>query len=257
MKFSHTRPTLQFSEGTGASLDKQPSISEDPDDQGGSVTVAPSVTYQVQTAKQVQGGFNVTVLILSEGVTVADQVQVNEVESVSRSYTAELRYKPKPPPPSPKPYDCKESFGPFVIASDRFMQEDDARQKIHDWYFGLQQPVRQDLEQGKGILRLTGRASPTGSQTFNLELAEKRAKRVKGIIADFAGSDAHLNSFALGRFGAQTPPGKEDPNERRVDVEATGQVPADQANGCSGGKGEPTPTGPTGPVNPPAEAASA
>jgi hypothetical protein len=56
VKFSKTRPTLQYSAGSGAALDKQPSISEDPDDVGGSVTLAPSITYQVQTANQVQVG---------------------------------------------------------------------------------------------------------------------------------------------------------------------------------------------------------
>lgn len=153
------------------------------------------------------------------------------MESISRAYTANLRFdKPKPAPP----YDCKQSFGPFVVGSDRFMQEDGALQKIHDWYFGLDPNVRADLETGKGSLRLTGRASTTGTKSLDLSLAEKRAARVRDIIADFAGSNAHLNSFALGEFGAQTPANTEDPNERRVDVEAAGQVPAMQGDGCSG-----------------------
>ena len=248
LKFNATRPQIQLSEGTGAALDQQPGAFADADDRGGSVTIVPSITYQVQTANQLQGGFNVTVLFLSEGLQTANQAAVNETERISKSYTAGLKFQPKavPPAPTPKAYDCAHGFGPFVVGSDRFMKEDDALQGIHDWYFGLDSHVRDDLEQGKGALKVTGRASTTGSKTFDLQLGEKRARRVRDIIADFAGSNAHLNSFALGEFAAQTGPNTEDPNERRVDVEASGQVPAEQAasvqgDGC-GGPNQPAPT---------------
>ncbi|MGO9272715.1 MAG: hypothetical protein ACLQOO_21180 [Terriglobia bacterium] len=198
VKCSQPRLAGQQSSGTGAALDPQPVMSAAADDRGLSVTTSPRVTYQEQKAVQV--GMDIP-LPLPVNPSVQIQNQAANTQAFGASFTVDLEVK-KTQPPSPKPYDCKQAFGPFVIGSDHFMQEDDSRQNIHDWYFGLEPHVRQDLEQGKGILRATGRASSTGSKTFNLELAEKRAKRVRGIITDFAGSDAHLNSFPLGEFGA-------------------------------------------------------
>jgi len=229
-------PPQVITNGTGAELVAPVDFSKDPVPDGAIVTIQP--------------------LIRSTVMHNTGSLSTPETHGVSHPFTVRIQVQA---PPSPKDYDCTQAFGPFVIASDRFEQEDDARQKIHDWYFGLEPHVRQDLEQGKGLLRVTGRTSTTGSKTFNLALAEKRAKRTRDIIADFAGSDAHLRSFALGEFGAQSPDNTEDPNERRVDVEATGQVPGDQAaamqgDACSGHLGQSTPTGPTGPVTPPEEA---
>src|SRR5262249_4095812 len=227
-------PPQAITNGTGAELVVPVDFSESSVPDGAIITIQP--------------------LIRSTVLHNSGNLSTPETHGVSHPFTVRIQVQA---PPSPKPYDCTESFGPFVIASDRFIQEDAARQKIHDWYFGLEPHVRQDLEQGIGLLRVTGRASSTGSKTFNLSLAEKRAKKVRGIIADFAGSDAHLRTVALGEFGAQTADNTEDPNERRVDVEASGQVPGEQAGAmqgdtCAGHLGEVTPTGPTGPVTTPA-----
>jgi peptidoglycan hydrolase-like protein with peptidoglycan-binding domain len=107
VKFSKTRPTLAFSEGTGGALDKQPFATEDPDDQGGSVTVAPSITFQVQSADQKGVGVSVDLLIFSPQFDGSLQVAVNETQSISRAYTATLRFplnpQPQPNPPQPNP----------------------------------------------------------------------------------------------------------------------------------------------------------
>jgi hypothetical protein len=277
VKIKQPRLVQQFSSGTGAALDTQPQATADADDNGLSVTASPRVTYQEQQAIQAQLGIDLSKLPLVGGLAellkllgatgqLATQNQAANTQAFGTSFTVNLAVT-KFQPPSDKEYHCARTgdpanpqggFGPFIVASDHFIKEDDVRQKIHDWYFGLEAPVRRNLEEGKGILRVTGRASTTGSKTFNLDLAEKRAKRVRGIIADFAGSNAHLNSFALGEFGAQTPDNKEVAGERRVDVQVDGKVPGKQVkdlkgDGCSGGSGT-TPTGPTGPVNPPEKA---
>jgi hypothetical protein len=236
-------PPQAITNGTGAELVVPVDFSKDTVPDGAIVTIQP--------------------LIRSTVMHTTGSLSTPETHGVSHPFTVRIQLQP---PPSPKDYDCQRvgrldqsnhGFGPFIIASDRFVNEDDARQDIHDWYFGLEPHVRQNLEESKGLLRVTGRASTTGSKTFNLALAEKRAKKVRDIIADFAGSDAHLRSFALGEFGAETPDNKEDANERRVDVEASGQVPAEQAGAmqgddCSGHLGQITPSGPSGPVTPPA-----
>lgn len=237
----------QESSGGGASLDASPQVTADTDDIGLAVTASPRVTYQEQAAVQVGGNVNVPII---GPLTPQVQGQTTNTQAFGASFTAHLQV-----PKSQITYNCQQAFGPFVIGSDRFMNEDDARQRIHDWYFGLEPHVRQDLEQGKGLLRATGRASTTGSKTFNLSLAENRAKKVRDIIAEFGGSDAHFRSFAVGEFGAQTPDNREDPNERRVDVQVSGTAAGLMAPGssdpCSGFLGQTTPTtGPTGPVTP-------
>lgn len=203
--------------GTGAAMDPQPALNADVDDTGLSVTASPRVTYQEQKAEAVQGG--VTVGPLSG--QVQHQTQVPNTQAFEASFTAKVNVAGNP---SPREYHCTQSFQPFVVGSDRFVHEDQARKDIYGWYFGLDRNVRQDLERGTGQLRITGRASRTGSEQTNSNLAELRAKRVQQIIADFAGSDAHVRSYAMGAFGAQT--ATEDPNERRVDVEISGNIPA-------------------------------
>lgn len=262
VKNKSPRLARQRSSGSGAALDSQPALSADADDNGLSVTASPRVTFQSQVASQLST--NNPPLIPN----VSAQTQIPNTQAFGSDFTVTLPVNKTPPlsPPADHDYHCTRAgrldqeapgFGPFIVASDQFAKPDDARQDIHDWYFGLEPNVRQNLEEGKGILRVTGRASRTGSRTFNLDLAERRAKKVRGIIADFAGSNAHLNSFALGEFGAQTPDNKEDANERRVDVQIDGTVPGEQAakmqgDDCSGHLGQTTPTGPIGPVvNPP------
>jgi outer membrane protein OmpA-like peptidoglycan-associated protein len=177
----------------------------------------------------------------------------------SRQFTVNIAMQPAP---ADAAYDCSASFGPFKVGKATFENDDAKVREIRDFYFGLHPKVREDLEEGRGLLRVTGRASKTGSQQSNLTLGEKRADRVRGIMQNFAGSDARLRVFSLGELGAQTlgcpdtpqQPAKgaicEDPNERRADVQATGTVleAGELESKCGGHLGQGTPSGASQPV---------
>jgi hypothetical protein len=160
-------------------------------------------------------------------------------------------------PPQARKIDCPvEKFGAFKVASDKFEQEDKEETHIHHWFFGLEPRVRDVLHTGQAILKVTGRASRTGSVDFNLKLGEKRAKRVESILQDFAGSDSHMRSFSLGLLGTEEP--GEVGSERRVDVEIEGEIPGEQATKikeplCSGHLGEKSDEGPPVPITQPDE----
>lgn len=184
------------------------------------------------------------------GGSIAQQPLIKTVgeanaAAISKAFTAELVNAKAPPDAS---FLCKGSFGPFKIASDQFVKDDQKIQELRTYYFGMHPKIRQHLEEGKGQLLITGRASITGSQAKNLGFAEKRAARVKKILQGFAGVNASFNVFHLGELGAQTP-GEVD-GERRADVEAKGTVLEGGAlqSPCVGHEAEPTPTGSTQPV---------
>jgi hypothetical protein len=126
------------------------------------------------------------------------------------------------PPPAPVDMCCGHQMFPFKVAKDRFEQEDAQQQKLFDWYRSLSKPVRKGVQDGKIEVIVVGRASNTGSKEFNLQLAEKRAKHVRQMMQDFAGTDAHLNSFAFGRLTAVA--AGENGYERRADVIIKGKV---------------------------------
>ncbi|HEV2381685.1 MAG TPA: DUF4157 domain-containing protein [Terriglobia bacterium] len=242
LKFGKTRPTLQFSEGTGAAMDKQPTTSEDPDDVGGSVTVAPSITYQVQTAKQVQGGFNVTVLVLSEGANVAEQVALNETELISRAYTAELKYQPKQPPkPAPtktlKRFAMTAEFG--VDQRDPLPGDLGLLQLWWDGQAGLQplpnDEARQAVRSGQTEVSVVGHASRTGSRAYNLVLAKDRADHIAKFLAgdDMMGSKAQMDVSSAG-FDAAAAAG-EARSERYVAVYFEALVTDDSSPTARGG----------------------
>ena len=166
------------------------------------------------------------------------------------------------PVPADADYDCSARFGPFKVGKDVFEDEDGQIRAIRDFFFGLHPKVRQDLEEGRGNLVVTGRASKTDTQAKNLKLGQRRADRVEGILRNFAGNTQKLKALSLGELGAQTVglpdtpdnPAKgpicEDPNERRADVKANGTIR--QAGNidpkCTGHLGEATPTGASNPV---------
>lgn len=172
----------------------------------------------------------------------------------ARLFTAQVQQ------PADVAYGCEQPFRPFKVAKDVFEQDDLAHQQIRDWYFGLHPLIRQDIEEGRGLIRITGRASKTGSQAFNMQLAEKRAKRVKSILAGMTGSHARdMRVFFLGELGAQTPgcdgpvPNRkecEDAAERRADAVASGSIPGAGTleSPCAGHIGQPTPSGADFPV---------
>lgn len=165
--------------------------------------------------------------------------------AISKAFTAELVNTKAPPDAD---FFCNGSFGPFRVASDVFVKDDLKIQELRTFYFGMHPKIRQNLEEGKGQMLITGRASTAGSQAKNLGFAEKRAARVRKILQGFAGVNAKFNVFSLGELGAQAP-GELD-GERRADVEVRGTVTegGELESKCVGHEGEPTPTGATEPV---------
>lgn len=95
---------------------------------------------------------------------------------------------------------------------------------IHDWYMGLPTAVQTEIRKGNQPIRLTGRASTTGTVQQNQDLARKRANAVGKILRDLAGAAARLDIEVYGELGARTPDSKEDPDERRVDLECRFEV---------------------------------
>ena len=177
----------------------------------------------------------------------------------ARLFTLNLGVQPAP---ADADYNCSDRFGPFKVGKAVFEDEDGQIRRIRDFFFGLHPKVRQDIEEGRGNLRITGRASKTDTQAKNLELGERRAKRVEGILRNFVGQGKNLEALSLGELGAQTVgcpdtpenPAKgpicEDPNERRADVNANGTIreAGDIDPKCTGHLGEATPTGASNPV---------
>jgi hypothetical protein len=208
--------TLQFfgaaplseSHGTAGELLVPVAFSRDSTGAGGFVTLAPMIRSDI--SKQQANGET-----------------VSEVNTFQRSFEVELA---APPPPPPQKVCCEKGVGSFKIASDKLMDESGQQEELFQWYKGLDPAVRKSVETGKIPVRITGRASNTGSMAFNLELSERRTKRVRQFMLDFAGSDAHNITFSIGEFEA--PPNddktkeKEDDKQRRVDVRIAGDVSA-------------------------------
>lgn len=95
---------------------------------------------------------------------------------------------------------------------------------IHSWYTGLPGPVQAEIRKGTQPIRLTGRASSTGTVQANQALARRRADAVARILRDLAGTSARVDVEAHGELGARTPDGQEAPAERRVDLRCEYQV---------------------------------
>src|SRR5262249_54552879 len=124
---------------------------------------------------------------------------------------------------------------PFEVAKDTFRPDSDLFNQVRDWWVGLDPMVRKAVEEGNLVLRIAGRASATGTDQFNLDLSDKRAKRVGRIIEGLAGSDARLRIFFTGEmFAPQGPPPPELASERRVDVDIKGDVPGPDAKNMTG-----------------------
>jgi OmpA family protein len=231
LKFGKTRPSLLASQGTGAAMDKQPTTSEDADDLGGSVTVTPSVTYQLQTAVQTQVQGTVQILFFSLSESIAVQSAVNEVDSISRAYTANLRYKPAKPIPPPVTKQVKR----FAMTAEFGVNQREPRQGelglLEMWWNGQagltplpNDEARAAVRSGQTEVAVIGHASHTGSRAYNLVLAKDRADNVANFLrADrLMGSAAHVSSSSAG-FDAATAPGEEQ-TERFVEVVFEAQV---------------------------------
>lgn len=231
LKFGKTRPSLLASQGTGAAMDKQPTTSEDADDLGGSVTVAPSVTYQLQTAVQAQVQGTVQILFFSLSESIAVQSAVNEVDSISRAYTANLRYKPAKPIPPPVTKRVKR----FAMTAEFGVNQREPRQGelglLEMWWNGQagltplpNDEARAAVRSGQTEVFVMGHASHTGSRAYNLVLAKDRADNVASFLREdrLMGSAAQISSSSAG-FDAAKAAGEEQ-TERFVEVVFEAQV---------------------------------
>lgn len=95
---------------------------------------------------------------------------------------------------------------------------------IHGWYTRLPAAVQAEVRRGTQPIRLTGRASTTGTVQQNQALARRRAEAVQRILRDLAGPSAQLTVLVHGELEARTADATEAPDERRVDLECEYQV---------------------------------
>jgi hypothetical protein len=187
--------------GTGAQVISPVQFSKDVTPIGGEVSMSP----------QIHGSGTITRLDGSTVPQIADFQQLFDV-------TLKL-----PTPPAPiGDFSCSDEVFPFRVAQDVFEDEGQSIQHLHDWFESLDPVVQDKIRQGAFRINVTGHASTTGNQSFNLQLAEKRAKRVSKILQDFAGTDAHLDIFAFGKLEAQEK--GEVAHERRADYEVQGNL---------------------------------
>jgi len=209
-------PAIGNSQGVAAELVSPIEFSRDQIPPNGHVSIAPMIRSRITTQRP-------------------NGEQVTETNTFQRFFELDLRL------PEPVDFCCATQLKPFKIGSDRFMDEDGAHQQLFDWMMSLNPAIRQAANRGEIPFVAAGRASKTGSQSFNLQLSEKRAARVRQMLQDFAGSDAHLTVFAFGKLLAATPACPEgvtnpalceDPEERRVDVKIEGKISPDKLAGA-------------------------
>ena len=177
----------------------------------------------------------------SDGGSVAQQPRLRTTKGraalETRAFTANIKMQPAP---APVEFQCTDQFFPFIIAKDKFEDEDGEVTRIHMFFHGLHPKTKEFIRNGQGLVRIVGRASATGSVAFNTDLSQKRAKRVEKELQMAAGSDAHIRTLATG-FLAAAEPG-EVGKERRADVFVEGTLTDDAAqavgsadNACVGG----------------------
>jgi outer membrane protein OmpA-like peptidoglycan-associated protein len=87
-----------------------------------------------------------------------------------------------------------------------------------DWYDGLSEPLRRNVEAGATPVTLWGHASTTGTDDANRKLARRRGEAVRAILADPLGPSAKLEIRAIGER-ASGPDAVEDRKWRKVRVE--------------------------------------
>jgi len=96
--------------------------------------------------------------------------------------------------------------------------------RIYDWYTAVPNAVQAEVRKGAQPIRLTGRASTTGTVQQNQALARRRADAVAKVLRELAGTGARIDVEAHGELGAATADGQEVRDERRVDLRCEYQV---------------------------------
>jgi outer membrane protein OmpA-like peptidoglycan-associated protein len=205
----------QESNGKGAQLTIPVPIGTDTTEDGGAVTINPSLAITEQVAFQAgtQGTSAATTLGLptaSFGQQV--QSQATDTGAYSESYTANLKLQPPDPVPAPAltPMEAPK----FGVNSAKVKKPRD----IHEQYKLLEQDAdfKKAVEGGKRTILLEGHASTTGTDEANEELSSKRAENVKKVLAHRVGSKASFDVRAYGEYDAKGE--GEQPDERRVDI---------------------------------------
>ena len=187
--------------------------------------------------KETDGGGNalasLTVTIRYTNVrTIGDQ-QIPNATTFTQQFNVNLR---KPAPPPDVPVHCGDQLKPFVVASDRLQREDFELEQLFDWFNCLPQVVQDEVRAGNLLVKVSGFASRTGGNVFNFNLAQKRADKAEKFIRGFAGTGAQIRKFVFGEEPAPDEgkkPKKEDPNQRRADVEIEGVIPGKKAGGLT------------------------
>jgi outer membrane protein OmpA-like peptidoglycan-associated protein len=195
------------SDGAGASLVQAP-ITTDVTPTGGTATITPMLQFQEQLSHAVTTAGNTlsigggpTTPIFSETVTMTsdvggghqEQSQVNVTDSFSMSFAAIVRLA------QPQKLDTKAALTVhFRIDSDAPASNGE-EENVTKWYQGLPKRLRTSIEGGRTRINLLGKASTTGNNEHNRQLAHRRVKHVQDILADLAGSDAKFHTQAIGR----------------------------------------------------------
>jgi outer membrane protein OmpA-like peptidoglycan-associated protein len=219
------------SDGAGASLVQAPIVT-DVTPTGGTASITPMLQFQEQLSHAVTTAGNTlsigggpTTPIFSETVTVTtdtggghqEQSQVNVTDSFSMSFAAIVRL------PQPQKLDTKATLTVhFRIDSDATASNGE-EENITKWYQGLPKRLRTSIEGGKTRINLLGKASTTGSDEHNRQLAHRRVQHVQDILADLAGSDTKFHTQAIGR--SQPHRQGEDQEERVVLVSLGDDAP--------------------------------
>ncbi|WP_182113879.1 MULTISPECIES: OmpA family protein [unclassified Actinotalea] len=126
--------------------------------------------------------------------------------------------------PVPRPTTAVQATTVHFDPSGSFALTQEKIRHLHTWYTGLPGAVQAEIRRGVQPVRLTGRASTTGTVQQNQELARKRADAVARVLRDLAGTSARVDVEVHGELGARTPDAQEVPAERRVDVRCEYQV---------------------------------
>jgi flagellar motor protein MotB len=110
----------------------------------------------------------------------------------------------------------------FAVGSDRI--EEGTEEHVVGWYLGLPREVINRVEVGSVTIDVRGYASTPQPSLANLELSDRRARRIADILRVPAGSAARIETHGYGAHKAQAI--GEDQNERRVEIEITVAEPA-------------------------------
>jgi outer membrane protein OmpA-like peptidoglycan-associated protein len=225
--WQNATPVELTSDGGGATFAvPSPPVVTNTTADGGTANFSPFFQFQVQVAlADTTAGDTISV---SEGFSIAivsanvqgthdtggghqEQLQASLTKLKTFSFTAKVALtKPKAPDPLPK---APPLVVLFDVDSDKTTSDEGP---IREWYKGLDKRLRNSIETGRTPINLLGKASATGSEEHNRQLAHRRANKVKDILQDRAGDQARIFIQVIGNADAKSK--VEDQIERVVEV---------------------------------------